>query len=52
MKQEFGLDAELIASDGGVFEVIHGKELVYSKKSNGRHAEPGEVAKLIRQRNG
>lgn len=25
-------------------------ELIYSKKATGRHAEPGEVARLIRER--
>jgi selenoprotein W-related protein len=52
LKQEFGLEATLIASDGGVFEVMYGEELIYSKAATSRHAEPGEVATLIRQRNG
>jgi len=30
-----------------VYEVIVNGDLVYSKKANGRHAESGEVAKLI-----
>lgn len=42
----------LIPSDGGRFEVTVDSELVFSKKSLGRHAEQGEVAELIGQRLG
>jgi selenoprotein W-related protein len=39
----------LIQSSGGVFEVeVDGRRL-YSKKSTKRHAEAGEVVRLIRQ---
>ena len=38
----------LIPATGGVFEVIVGDELVYSKKETGRHAEYDEVADPIR----
>ncbi|MBZ0301554.1 MAG: Rdx family protein [Anaerolineae bacterium] len=37
----------LIPSKGGVFEVIVNGKLIFSKKALGRHAEPGEVRKLI-----
>ncbi len=40
----------LIPSDGGVFEVKVDSELVFSKKALGRHAEPGEVKRLIEVR--
>jgi selenoprotein W-related protein len=40
----------LIPAGGGVFEVVVDGDLVYSKKQTGRHAEPGEVADLIRER--
>jgi selenoprotein W-related protein len=36
-------DITVIPSKGGVFEVIVGDELVYSKKELGRHAEIDEV---------
>jgi selenoprotein W-related protein len=39
----------LIPSSGGAFEVIVNGDLVYSKKDNGRHAEPGEVLGLIQK---
>lgn len=37
---------------GGAFEVTLDDELVFSKKALGRHAEPGEVTELLRQRMG
>ncbi len=38
----------IIPSTGGVYEVMAGDSLVYSKKELGRHAEYEEVAKPIR----
>ena len=38
---------QLIPSKGGVFEVVVNGKLVFSKKASGRHAEPGEVSRLI-----
>jgi len=43
---------ELVPSRGGVFEVTLDGELVFSKAALGRHAEPGEVASLLRDRLG
>jgi selenoprotein W-related protein len=40
-------DVKLIQSSGGVFEVVADGRLMFSKKKLGRHAEPGEVVKLI-----
>jgi selenoprotein W-related protein len=37
----------IIPSKGGVFEVTIDGELVFSKKQLGRHAEDGEIKKLI-----
>jgi selenoprotein W-related protein len=37
----------LVESSGGVFEVAVDGELVFSKRALGRHAEPGEVVRLI-----
>jgi selenoprotein W-related protein len=39
----------LIPSQGGVYEIVVDGELIYSKETNGRHAEPGEVARLLDQ---
>jgi selT/selW/selH-like putative selenoprotein len=42
-------DAEvrLVESSGGLFEVTVDGKLVFSKKAARRHAEPGEVVRLI-----
>lgn len=37
----------LVPSDGGQFELKVNDELVYSKLEAGRHAEPGEIIRLI-----
>ena len=37
----------LIPSDGGRFEVSVNGNLIYSKLETHRHAEPGEVARLV-----
>jgi selenoprotein W-related protein len=39
----------LVPSDGGKFEVSVNGDLVYSKLRTSRHAEPGEVAELLRK---
>lgn len=38
----------LVKSSGGVFEVTVDGTLLFSKKALGRHAEPGEVIRLMR----
>jgi selenoprotein W-related protein len=49
LKQAFpDPDVRLIPSSGGVFEVKVDGKLVFSKKASRRHAEPGEVVRLIR----
>lgn len=40
-------DLTLIPSKGGVFEVIVGDHLVFSKKELGRHAEGDEVLTAV-----
>jgi selenoprotein W-related protein len=45
-------DVRLIPSSGGVFEVKVDGELVFSKRELRRHAEPGEVVRLIQARGG
>ena len=48
MKQAFPeSDIQLLDSSGGAFEVEVDGTLVFSKKSLGRHAEPGEVLGLV-----
>lgn len=40
-------DVKLIQSSGGVFEVEVDGHRVFSKKAVGRHAEAGEVLRLM-----
>ena len=39
----------LVPSDGGKFELSVNGDLVYSKLQTNRHADPGEVAGLLRK---
>ena len=41
---------DLIPDKGGKFEVSVNGDLIFSKKQLGRHAEPGEVMALFRQK--
>lgn len=43
---------ELVPSSKGRFEVTLDGELLFSKAALGRHAEPGEVAGLVRAKLG
>ena len=45
-------DVRLLPSSAGRFEVTLDGELLFSKAALGRHAEPGEVAALLRDRMG
>jgi len=42
----------LLPSEGGRFEVSVDGKLLYSKLTTGRHAEPGEVLGLFREKFG
>ena len=43
---------DLLPSSKGRFEVILDGELIFSKAALGRHAEPGEIAGIVRERVG
>ena len=43
---------ELVPSSKGRFEVTLDGELIFSKAALGRHAQPGEVAGIVRARVG
>lgn len=45
-------DLTLVTGSKGVFDVRVDGELIYSKHETGRHAEPGEVLALFRDRLG
>jgi len=42
----------LIPSSKGRFEVTLDDDLIFSKAALGRHAEPGEIANIVRERLG
>jgi selenoprotein W-related protein len=43
---------DLVPSSKGRFEVVLDGELIFSKAALGRHAEPGEIVALVRERIG
>ncbi len=43
---------ELVSGTKGRFEVTMDGDLIYSKVATGRHAMPGEVVRLVRNRIG
>ena len=45
-------DIDLVPSSGGRFEVTLDGDLIFSKAALKRHAEPGEVAGIVRERLG
>jgi selenoprotein W-related protein len=47
LKDKLGIESELVASHGGVFEVSLDGKTVFSKKAQGRFPDDGEVVRLI-----
>jgi len=47
LKKELNADVSLIASDGGVFEVVVDGKNIFSKKAINRFPEEGEIVRLI-----
>ena len=41
------MEAKLIEGGKGIFDVKVDGRLVYSKYETGRHAEPGEIGRLV-----
>ena len=41
-------ELRLVTGSKGIFDVMVGGEMLYSKHATGRHAEPGEVLALFR----
>ncbi len=50
MKQELGIDVELIKGDAGVFDVVAAGETVFSKHAEGRFPEDDEIVAALRER--
>jgi selenoprotein W-related protein len=49
LKQEFGVEAELIRGTNGVFDIVVDDRLIFSKHQSGRFPNDGEVEAHIRQ---
>ena len=47
IKNEFGIDCELIKGGGGIFDVRVSGQLIYSKADTGRFPEHHEVLNQI-----
>jgi selenoprotein W-related protein len=43
-------DVTLVMGSKGVFDVVVDGEVLFSKRAAGRHAKPGEVLALFRER--
>jgi len=48
LEQKLGITPELVESSGGVFEIVIGGKLIFSKKRLDRFPSDGEVLKLIK----
>jgi selT/selW/selH-like putative selenoprotein len=49
IKREFpGTEVELVRSSGGVFEVSKDEQLIYSKRSTGRHPTWDDIVTRLR----
>ena len=49
IKEATGQDVSLIEGSRGIFDVKVDGHLVYSKYATGRHAENGEVGRLVKE---
>lgn len=49
MKSCFGVNAELIKSSGGVFEVVVDGKLVYSKKATGNFPDEKQLVNQLKK---
>jgi predicted Rdx family selenoprotein len=49
LKEEFGVDAELVVGGGGIFDVEVDGTVVFAKAEVGRFPEEGEVEAKVRE---
>ena len=47
LKDKYNINAELIKSSGGVFEVVKDGKLIFSKRAKGRFPDDGEIFSII-----
>ena len=51
LKEAFGVDAQLIAGGGGIFDVTVDGERIFCKDETDRFPEKREVVDILRKRN-
>ena len=49
LTKEIGAEVELIASSGGVFEIVADGKNIFSKKSLNRFPEDGEIVSALKK---
>lgn len=49
LREAFGVESELIAGKGGIFEVIADGNMVFAKRKLGRFPKEGEVVAIIKE---
>ena len=48
--KETGREVGLIRSGGGVFEIVDGGDLIYSKRKTGSFPEDDKIVAMVRER--
>jgi len=48
LRRNFRVEAEVVKSGGGVFDVVVDGKLVFSKDRTGRFPNVGEISKLLK----
>jgi len=48
IREEFGVEPQLVKGDNGVFDVVADERLVFSKHQTGRFPEEEEVLQALR----
>jgi len=49
LKKRLGVESNLIAGGGGVFEVSTNGKMIFSKKSEGRFPDPEEIVGALQK---
>jgi hypothetical protein len=48
IRKAVGVESKLIEGSGGVFDVVSGSKLIFSKHKEFRFPKPGEIAGLLK----
>ena len=47
IQEETGVDSALVKGGGGIFDVFVDGELIFSKKTEGRFPDTGEILRML-----